>query len=177
MAGRVGRPSIPSNVHYLHGNPSKKSAAALLGEFQPDVELAKCPPHLKAEAKKEYLRLGEELVRYNLVSKIDRGVLAMLATVWARYVWAEDKIAQLNADDPHHERGYIGLTPNNYQVMSVHLQISNAAISLYVKMAGEFGLTAAARTRVKPSDGVQMPLPGVPERPETDAPSLRSFAS
>lgn len=176
MAGRVGRPSKPSNVHFLGGNPSKKSLGALLDEFTPDVELPECPKHLRDEAKREYARLGDELERYNLVSKIDRGVLAMLATTWARYVWAETKIREHNAADPKGERGLVDRTPNAYKVMSVYLQISNAAIAQYLKLAGEFGLSPAARSRVKPVEASQLQLPGM-EGEQAGGPTLRSFAA
>lgn len=176
MAGRVGRPSLPSKVHYLHGNPSKKPAADLHDGFQPDVELPDCPAVLKGEAAKEYQRLGAELERYSLVSKIDRGTLAMIATEWGRYVWAEDKIRQLNKQDPEGERGLVDRSPNNYKVMSVYLQISRGAIALYLKMAAEFGLTPAARSRVKPGEGGQMSLPGMPAANGDNGPRLRDFA-
>ncbi len=175
MAGHVGRPSVPSKVHYLHGNPSKIPAADLHDGFQPDVELPDCPSVLKGEAAKEYRRLGEELQRYGLVSKVDRGTLAMISTEWARYVWAEEKIREANKGDPAGERGLVDRTPNDYKVMSVYLQISRGAIALYLKMAAEFGLTPAARSRVKPGDGGQMPLPGMPAASTDGGPRLRDF--
>ncbi len=176
MSGHVGRPAIPSTVHQLRGTmPSAPITGAQMAEFNPDVELPDCPTHLKGEASKEYKRLGEELKRYSLVSKVDRGVLAMLATVWARYVWAESKIAEYNKADPAGERGLVDRTPNDYKVMSVYVQISNAAIAQYLKLAAEFGLSPSSRSRVRLSVGGQMPLPGV-EEPD-QGPSLRSFAA
>jgi P27 family predicted phage terminase small subunit len=177
MAGAVGRPAIPSKVHYLGGNPSKKSTGDLLDEFQPDVELAKCPSHLKAEARREYARLGEELERYGLISTIDRDTLAMIATQWARYVWAENQIHKLNEADARGEAGLVDRSPNGYKVQSVYLQISNKAIEVYTKLAAEFGLTPAARSRVK-AGTPQMHLPGMGDEPGRPAgpPSLRSFA-
>lgn len=176
MAGRVGRPALPSKVHYLHGNASKKSAEDLRDGFQPDVELPACPAHLKDEARKEYMRLGRELERYALVSKIDRGTLAMIATEWARYVWAEQKIREHNDADPKGERGLVDKSPNDYKVMSVYLQISRGAIALYLKLAGEFGLSPASRSKVQPGDGGQLVLPGMPAAPEAGAPRLRDYA-
>ncbi len=177
MAGAVGRPRLPSKVHYLAGNPSKKPTGDLLDEFAPDVELAKCPSHLKADARREYLRLGEELERYGLISSIDRDTLAMIATQWARYVWAENKIRELNEQDPKGERGLVDRSPNGYKVHSVYLQISNKAIEVYTKLAAEFGLTPAARSRVK-AGTPQMPLPGMGGESDPGAgfPSLRSYA-
>lgn len=178
MAGSVGRPALPAKVHYLHGNASKKPLAALLDEFSPDVELPNLPAWVKGEAKVEYMRLGQELERYGLVSKLDRGVLVMMATEWARWAWAEKKIADLNqADKEENEKGLVATSPNGYKVMSVYLQIQRAAQSAYLKLASEFGLTPAARTRVQPSSS-QIPLPLGGDQPESASGplTLRSFA-
>lgn len=177
MAGRVGRPALPSNVVQLRGNPSKKPMATLLDEFAPDVELPGLPAWVQGEARAEYRRLGKELERYGLVSKIDRGVLVMLATEWGRYVWAEKRIAEVNALDPEGERGLIDRTPNDYRVVSVYEQIRRQSQTMYLKLASEFGLTPASRTRVKPGSP-QLHLPGMTPANGDAAqlPSLASFA-
>lgn len=179
MAGHVGRPPKPSKVHQLHGNPSKKSAVLLGEDFSPEVALAKCPAHLRGEARKEYMRLGQELERYGLMSKLDRGVLCGLAVAWARHVWAEEKIRALNAaDQVNGSAGMVARTATGYEHQSVYLQISSKEMDRYVKLAHEFGLTPAARTRVHPGDTAQLTLPGVPEASNDtpQAPTLRSFA-
>lgn len=176
MAGREGRPALPSKVVQLRGNPSKKPMAALLDEFSPESSLAKLPTWVKGEARKEYGRIGEELARYQIVSEIDRGGLIMMACEWARYVWAEQRIAQLNAEDEHGERGLVDRTPNDYRVVSVYEQIRRESMRSYQKWAGEFGLTPASRSRVRPGSP-QLPLPGIESEPAQDrGPSLRNFA-
>ena len=177
MAGAVGRPSIPSNVHYLGGNPSKKATADLLGEFRPDVELPACPKHMRDEARREYARIGKELERYGLVSKLDRGVLAMCASEWARWVWAEQRISELNAKDPAGEAGLIDRTPNDYKVLSVYSIHSKAASERYLKLCNELGLTPAARSKVKAApQSPQLGLPGIGDGGDS-GPTLRSFAA
>jgi P27 family predicted phage terminase small subunit len=175
MAGRVGRPAIPGKVHYLRGNPSKLPVDALTDDFQPDVELPTCPGHLQDEARKEYRRIGKELERYGLISKLDRGVLSMACERWAEYVWAQRKMAELNEQDPNGEKGYIDRTPNDYKVMSVYLQIARSSESQYVKLCNELGLTPAARSRVKASSP-QLHLPGMGPEDEGGH-SLASFAA
>lgn len=175
MAGRVGRPALPSNVHYLNGTKPGRTAD-LLDEFRPDVELPGLPAWVQGEAAAEYERIGQQLVRYGLVSALDRGVLVMMACEWARYVWAEMKIGSENAADTRRgERGLVDTTPNGFKVQSVYLQISRAALGTYMKLASEFGLTPSARSRVKAGAGGQMPLPGMDEDGQ-GAPTLRSFA-
>lgn len=170
-----------ATIHQLHGNPSKKPVSQLLDEFRPDVELPKCPRfmHLKGvameEAKREYVRIGQELVRYGLVSELDRGALAVLACEWGLYVWAQQRIAEVNAEDPAGEKGLISATPQGYRMQSVYLQIARKAQENYLKGAALFGLTPSDRTRVTPGL-TQMQLPGM-EKINGDRPlTLGSFA-
>lgn len=171
---KPGPRPLPSNVHYLRGNPSKKPLAELSDDFSPDIELPKCPQHLGREAKKEYQRLGLELERYGLMSKLDRNALAMAAVEWARHVWAEEKIEELNRKDEAGEKGLVDKTPSGYKQQSVYLQISRKAMEIYLKFAAEFGLTPSARSRV-PADGNQLALPGIEAKP--DAPGAKTLAS
>lgn len=76
-------------MHLLRGNPSKLSAADLAGELHAPVELPKLPPHLLPEARREWKRIGAELVELGLVAKIDRAALALYCQAWAWMVWHE----------------------------------------------------------------------------------------
>lgn len=172
----------PSNVVQLHGNAGKKPAPELLEQFRPEVELPKTPSFLNlkgaglAEAKREYLRLGEELLRYRRVSELDRGALAHIAVEWGMYVWAIRKIAETNAADPEGEKGLIEVTSTGYRRQSVYLEIKNKSLDNYLRLGAEFGLTPSARAReIAPGvDAPQLGLPGI-EAP-AGAPTLRSFA-
>lgn len=176
MAGRVGRPATPSKVVSLRGGDVRRAASVQLDEFSPDPALARLPAWVTGEARKEYLRVGEQLDRYGIVSEIDRGALVMMASEWARVVWAEQKIAELNKADPKGEAGLVAKTPNDYAVVSVYEQIRRAAMTSYLKLASEFGLTPSSRTRIRPGSP-QLALPGMDGNEGGDeAPSLRSFA-
>ncbi len=170
----MGRHRLPANVHMLHGNPSKLSAAALLdGELRPPVEIPPCPAHLADEARKEWRRITRHLEVLGLISQIDRAALAGYCTAWGEYVWAENRIAAFNGPDESRatpearaadktgERARIWETPSGYKQMSPFLQIRNRAMEMMAKFLAEFGMSPAARSRVTPSDN-QLPLPGVP---------------
>ncbi len=173
----------PSNVVLLHGNASKRPAAELTEQFRPEVELPACPRiiHLPRagmdEAKQEYLRLGEELLRYRRVSELDRGALAMIAVEWGIYAWAISKIGKANAKDPDHEKGLVESTSTGYRKQSVYFEIKNKALENYLRLGAEFGLTPSARAReIAPGvDAPQLGLPGV-EPAMSGTPTLRSFA-
>jgi len=123
---------------------------------------------LWAEAKIEWDRITPELESYGLVSQLDRGLLSMLCQEWARYVWAEEKIATLNKADPQGEAGLIATAPTSgYRMPSVYAQISRRALETYEKLCAHFGLSPSGRTRVTPSDN-QPFLPGM--EPGADKP-------
>lgn len=156
--GARGPKPLPANVHMLRGNPSKKPFGALVDEFRPEVEIPQCPAVLWPEAKKEWRRITAELKRYGLVSKLDRGALAMLCQDWAQWHWAEARIAEANKADPKGEAGMIEVAQSGYRLQSVYLQISVRARDNYMKAKSCFGLSPSDRTRVTPSDP-QLPLP------------------
>lgn len=156
--GRRGPKPLPANVHLLRGNASKKSRGSLIDELRPEVELPNCPAVLWPAAKAEWRRLAPELLRYGLVSKLDRGALAMCCQQYAQWKWAEEKIAAANKADPLNEAGMIEVAQSGYRMQSAYLQISKAAMQEYGKLKSCFGLSPADRTRVTPSDP-QLPLP------------------
>jgi len=167
----MGRRALPANVHALHNNPSKKNLGVLLDEtVRPPVKIPVMPSHLAEEAKREWRRITKHLEVLGLISQIDRAALAGYCTAWGDYVWAENRIAQLNgaqkigdqelAADATGERGRIWDTPSGYKQISVPLQIRNRALEMMAKFLAEFGMSPAARTRVTASDP-QLALPGV----------------
>lgn len=163
--GQRGPKPLPANVHMLRGNPSKLSGAQLLDDIvRPDVEIPKCPAHLGVEAKAEWRRITKHLEKLGLITAIDRAALTGYCDAWGEYVWAQNRIKQLNADDPTGERGRIWDTPSGYKQISVPKQIANRSLELMAKFLAEFGMSPAARSRVTASDS-QLQLPGV-EKPE-----------
>ena len=166
--GQRGPKPLPDNVHRLHGNPSKKPLSALLDGVHPEVEIPKCPPHLQAEAKKEWKRVSIELEKLGLITRIDRAALAAYCAAWAELVFCEKKIEAINAADEDGEKGLATKTPSGYVQMSVWVQIRNRAYDRMMKFAAEFGMSPSSRSRVTPSDN-QLTLPGLdaPDAPKT----------
>jgi len=169
---KPGPSALPSNVHRLRGNASKKPLHELLDDFQPQVEIPDCPPHLWTEAKKEWKRITPLLQRYGLVSKIDRAALALYCQTWARWVWAEKMLsrAQRDADRRMREadaRGEVytggdGLTmptPGGHITYSPHWVIANKAMEQVHKFLHSFGMKPDARSAVTLSTNRQPELP------------------
>lgn len=163
--GSRGPKNLPPNVHLLRGNPSKKSAAALLDEaIRPAVSIPKCPGHLAPEAKAEWRRITKHLEVLGLITEIDRAALAAYCSAWADYQWTEARIKELNREDPTGEKGRIGETPSGLRRPSVLVQIRYRALEMMAKFLAEFGMSPASRSRVTASDP-QMALPGL-EKPK-----------
>ncbi|RZI62338.1 MAG: phage terminase small subunit P27 family [Rubrivivax sp.] len=167
----MGRRALPSNVHALRGNPSKLPIADLVEGLQPEVEMPGCPRHLLPEARKEWKRIGAELERYGLVSKLDRSALSLYCQAWARLVWAEEEIqrqmgicaekraaAEARGEEWAGGDGMTVMTPNGHMTYSPHWVIANKAAQQVRDFLGMFGLSPETRSKVKPSSLRQVPL-------------------
>ena len=155
MANPGPRPK-PTQIRLLESDQSTRRIE--VDDFRPIAEIPDCPPHLTGEAEREWHRLSEELIRYGMISKVDRGVLAMICTTWARYVEAEEMIERTAK-----AAGGSGLfvkSPNGYPIQSPWLAVSTKAMESYRAFLCEFGLSPAARSRVTPGE-VQLQLPGL----------------
>lgn len=142
-----GRKPTPTNLKLIRGNPGKRPMR--MDEFKPQRAIPSCPRHLKGESRKEWKRITEELDKYGMISEVDRGALAMLCTLWGRYVAAEEMIEKAAVQSPG-SAGLFVKSPNNFPIQSPWLAVSNKAIEQYKGLCAEFGLTPAARVRAVP---------------------------
>lgn len=170
--GARGPQKLPANVHMLRGNPSKLSLDELLREFNPETEIPNCPRHLMPEARKEWRRVSAELVRYGLISKLDRAALALYCQAWARLVWAETMMArameqaeenrlaaEAKGEAWHGGDGIMVPSPNGALVYSHHWVVQRRAAQEVHWYLQSFGLSPSSRGRVSPSDNRQQSLP------------------
>jgi P27 family predicted phage terminase small subunit len=151
-----GRKPTPTHLKLIKGNPGRRPIR--MDEFRPEARIPPCPRHLKGEAKKEWLRVTKLLLQHCMVAEVDRGALAMLCTLWGRYVDAEEMIDKAKEAAPA-SAGLFVKSPNGFPIQSPWLAVSNKAIEQYKAMCSEFGLTPAARVRAVPTT-TQPQLPG-----------------
>lgn len=178
--GARGPKPLPSNVHLLRGNPGNKSRADLTDDLQPEVEMPGLPKHLLPEAVKEWRRISRELLRYGMVSKMDRTALALYVQEWAWLVWHETalqrdiklceiKIAEFEAKEnakvaaasvlgETYEpkpwpggNGFMLPTPNGSFSYSPHWVARNKHADKVDKFLASFGMSPSSRGRVSPS--------------------------
>lgn len=150
MAGNQnsGRRSVPATVHAIRGNPSKLSNAELAeAATRKPVDLATaapaCPDFLTADAKTEWRRIINDLVMLGVVTKIDRGELAVYCTAWADWKYARKRIAELK------DSGFVESTPSGYKQMSAWMQTANRAEDRMRTAGASFGLNPSARMRLQ----------------------------
>lgn len=191
--GQRGPKPLPSNIHLLRNNASKKSLASLLDDVvRPPVEAPECPAHLEGEARAEWDRIVPHLLSLGLVSQIDRAALTFYCDTWADYVNATNHINLLNdvartklavlsapevpvivskeIDGKIIEvkawlEARVTKTPSGYEQISVLMQIRNRAIDQCRQFLAPFGLSPADRSRVTQSDP-QLGLPEIGDKPK-----------
>jgi len=97
-------------------------------------------------AQTEWQRLVGELVELNMLTNLDRVALATYCEAYS--LWAE-AIAAIR------KYGTMVKSPSGYPMQSPYLAIANKQAEIMMRIASEFGLTPASRSRI-----------AVPEEPE-----------
>jgi len=125
------------------------------------------PRDLSREARKAWKRLVPELVRYNLVAKVDADALETLCEtigllkVLRRSINARQELLISEDKDPAH--AIVASTPNGMLIQSVTYQALNRETEKLRSWLAEFGLTPAQRARVSTAIRAQLPLLLVPQ--------------
>jgi P27 family predicted phage terminase small subunit len=145
----VGRKPKPTAEKELAGNPGKRPLNR--NEPQPGG-IAKCPPHLDKEAKREWKRVEKELIPLGLLTSVDRAALSAYCVCYSRWVKAEGQIARFGE--------YVKSSKSGYMIQAPWIGVANKAMELMHKFAAEFGFTPSSRTRlsVEPPSGEQDPF-------------------
>jgi P27 family predicted phage terminase small subunit len=135
--GKRGPKSAPVQLKVLRGNPGKRKLP------RQDVQPAPCvgPPRwLKGPARYEWNRIAPELKRLGLLSKLDRSTLASYCAAYADFRLANEIVAR---------EGRIIQSANGMTMTHPAVHIQNKAIILMRSMAGELGLSPAARSSLE----------------------------
>jgi P27 family predicted phage terminase small subunit len=133
----AGRPSKPAALKELAGNPGTRPIQNE-PEFK-QVEIPKCPTHLKGEARKEWKRVSQELYEAGLLGKVDRAALAAYCDAYAQWVEASKTLQS---------EKLVLTSPNGYMYQNPWLSIANKAKADMTKFMNEFGMTPASRKKV-----------------------------
>jgi P27 family predicted phage terminase small subunit len=101
-------------------------------------QLLECPPELPPLAREEWNRIVGELTALEVLSRFDRGPLAVYCGAYA--LWAD-------ATEALQKFGTMIKSPTGYPVQSPYVAVVNRQAEIMMRMAGEFGFTPAARSR------------------------------
>src|SRR6218665_593724 len=174
--GRRGPSPKPNELKVLEGGRGHRPID-LTSTFRPEVGLPSVPKHLSREARKAWKRLTPELIRYNLLSKVDADALAMLCQTIGRLELVETSLnkrqALLLAEGKDPADSLTERTPNGLSVQSGMYQVLNREMDKLRNLLAEFGLTPAQRARVTTAIRGQLTLfegggdgaPGEPVKP------------
>ncbi len=137
MATR-GRKPKPTALKVLEGNPGKRPLNKK--EPQPKRQAPRCPSWLEPEAKKEWKRMAKTLETIGVLTQVDKAAFAGYCQAYARWKEAEEFLTK---------HGTIFKTPSGYIQQVPQVAIARNYLQIMKDFCSEFGLTPAARTRIK----------------------------
>jgi len=158
---RPGPAAKPTELKALEGNRGHRSLN-LDQVFRPEVGMPDAPRWLLPESKKAWRRLSAELLRYNLLSKVDREAFAMLCQTIGRLEQIERafaaKQAALLAEKRDPTEAFMEKTPGGMFVQSALYQVLNKEQGKLHKLLESFGLRPDARAAVTTAVRAQLQL-------------------
>lgn len=141
-----GRKPTPSHLKLVTGNPGRRQMNK--AEPKPPVRKLTPPASLLPDARVEWDRVADDLVRSGLITVADAAALAVYCTAYGRWVQAERVLAKAAKNDPVFE-GLLIKTPSGAVIQNPALGARNKAASDLLKAAAELGMTPSARSRVQ----------------------------
>jgi P27 family predicted phage terminase small subunit len=139
-----GRPPVPSVLKRARGNPGKRT---IHPEPEPPKldEAPPAPAWLLPEAAEEWRRVVPELHALGLLTRVDPAALEAYCTCYGRWRRAEDHLQQHgDVIVIRDERGEVRQT-----YADPYVGIAQKNLERMQRYAAEFGLSPAARTRIK----------------------------
>ena len=142
----AGRPPKPLQLHVLDGTfrPDRHGAAAAAApELEKVTRLPNAPAFLGAVGKREWRRIGQELLDKEVLTKADMATFAAYCASLDRAIGAE-RALQLAGS-------YTLMTPQGFEQARPEVSIARQSWAEVRKFAQEFGITPSSRTRVRPA--------------------------
>ena len=133
-----GRKPKPTALKILEGNPGKRPLNDK--EPKPENKAPRCPSWLEPEAKKEWKRMAKTLETLGVLTQVDKAAFAGYCQAYARWREAEEFLSK---------HGTIFKTPSGYIQQVPQVSIARNYLQTMKDFCSEFGLTPAARTRIR----------------------------
>ena len=132
-----GRKPKPTAIKRLEGNPGKRPLN--IYEPKPPKKAPMCPNWLDEEAQREWHRLSKIMETMGVLTEADMAMFAIYCDAYSKWKDATDFINQ---------HGQIFQTPSGYMQQVPQVSIAQTYGKLMSKIATEFGLTPASRSRI-----------------------------
>ena len=159
--GQRGPAAKPPELKVLEGNRAGR-AIDLTSMFRPEVGAPPLPRDMSRDGKKAWKRLVPELLRYNLVSKVDADALqdlcetiGLIAVLRRSINASQERLLAANQDPA---AAVEARTPKGMRIQSPTYQALNREREKLRSWLAEFGLTPAQRARVTTAIRAQLQL-------------------
>jgi len=127
----------PTAIEIAEGRPGKRPLNP--DEPRPRPVTPRCPEHLDERGRKEWRRLTPILHRMKVLTEADGIALGNLCQMYSTMVKAQEKL---------NKTGILYKSPSGYIMQSPLLSVVNQCVDTITRLAREFGLTPAARSRI-----------------------------
>lgn len=136
----------PSHLTLLQGNPGHQKLNK--NEPQPKATMPRAPSWLSDAARKEWQRLAKELNRVGILTEVDGDLFGAYCEAFAKFVETKE-LAE--------EAGYTYEVTNRQGETTIKrhplVPMSMEYLKVAKSIAGEFGLTPSARTKIEVGSG------------------------
>lgn len=150
-----GRPSTPTALKLLHGNPGHRPLPP--DEPMPETDIPECPDHLDADAQQEWMRLVPELQKLGLITLLDRATLGAYCSAYSMWRQAEQELPALAKKLAKATGAKRGQILNERNIVIGMRRQALREMNTYLQ---HFGLSPASRPRVQGNPN-QPDLPGM----------------
>lgn len=143
----MGRRPLPSHLKLVKGTARGDLKKKRRDDIEFPVSMPMPPEHLSDDAKVEWGRVSSMLYALRLLSDADVAALGAYCQYFAQWKQAVVSLNAAAKDDPVY-RGLVIFTSNGNAIQNPLLGIANKSAADMVRVAGEFGMTPAARARI-----------------------------
>lgn len=150
-----GRKPKPTKIKLVTGNPGHRPPPP--DEPKPAARIPKCPPHLDAEAKREWRRMARELDDLGILTTIDRAVFASYCQAWSTWRQALKMVHKVGMVIRSQEK--VTEKPDGTVTRAVGAPMLNPVYKLIdaenakmMKALTEMGMSPSSRSRVSAAD-------------------------
>ena len=139
---------MPTHLKLLRGNPGRRPLNR--DEPKPALEVVVPGPleWLNDYAKEEWRRVAPEMHHMRLLTMVDINLFAAYCVAFSHWRLALEALARVAEKDPVFS-GFVIKTPKGAAVQNPLFLAARQSANDMLKFASEFGMTPAARTRIR----------------------------